>query len=254
MSVSPGPGEARKVRLEERTVLRCEAEGNPRPEVQWLHSTEAGGVQVVSSQARLDLLSTDYSQAGHYVCRATNTLDGELLSAQSDVVEVEVWGGPRVGEVGGAGGRVGEEVEVEVELCSSPPPLLTTWQWGAGLLLSPGGELDGRYRVELVELPHRQNCYLTTLTIQRAQHQDSGEYVVRVENEHGMDLVTVDLLISGQSHWTSVYCLPAPHTRHYNSRLAVHAVNNKCHHHAAHHLPRHSGGHHSPLHQTETLL
>ena len=197
--MSPGPGERRKVRLEERTVLRCEAEGNPRPAVQWLHSTEAGGVQVVGSQASLDILNTDYSHAGHYICRATNTLDGELLSAQSDVVEVEVWGGPRVGEVGGAGGRVGEEVEVEVEVCSSPPPLLTTWQWGAGILLSPGGELDGRYRVDLVELPHRLHCYLTTLTVQRAQHQDSGEYVVRVENQHGMDLVTVHLNISGQS-------------------------------------------------------
>lgn len=204
VSVSPPPGESLKVRLEDRSVLECQTEGNPRPALQWLHSTEAGGVQVVGSEARLDILTTDYSHAGHYICRASNTLHGEELSAQSDIVELEVWGGPRVGEVGGAGGRVGEEVEVEVELCSSPPPLITTWQWGAGILLSPGGELDGRYRVELAELPHRQDCYLTSLTIQRAQLQDSGEYVVRVENEHGMDLVTVQLHISGQSVSQSV--------------------------------------------------
>ena len=190
------------MRLEESTVLRCEAEGNPQPAIQWLHSTEAGGVQVVGSEASLDILSTDYSQAGHYICRATNTLHGEELTVQSDILELEVWGGPRVGEVGGAGGRVGEEVVVEVEMCSSPPPLLTTWQWGAGILLSPGGELDGRYRVDLVDLPGRQDCYLTSLTVQRAQHQDSGEYVVRVENEHGMDLVTVHLEISGETQYS----------------------------------------------------
>ena len=239
------------MRLEDRTVLRCEAEGNPQPTIQWLHSTEAGGVQVVGSEASLDILSTDYSQAGHYICRATNTIQGKDLTAQSDIVELEVWGGPRVGEVGGAGGRVGEEVVVEVEMCSSPPPLLTTWQWGAGVLLSPGGELDGRYRVDLVDLPHRQDCYLTSLTVQRAQHQDSGEYVVRVENEHGMDLVTVHLVISGQSV-QSVSSLVL--TQHFTSRLALHADNNKCRHHAAHHLPRHRHSHHSPLHQAETLL
>ena len=243
--VSPG------VRLGSSTVLRCEADGSPCPSIQWLHTTMAGGVQVVSNQPDLQMEAVDYSHAGDYICRATNHIDGVQHTAESEILQLKVEGAPRLVDVGEVRGRVGEDLEVEVEVCSQPPPSLTTWQWGPGILLSPGGELDGRWRVELVSHPdlHLQSCYLTSLAVRRAQLEDSGEYVVRVENQHGMDMITLQLVVSGRP---ALY--NSAITRLLISRLTLHALNHLRGHHAAHHLPRSRYRHHTPLHEKQTLL
>ena len=247
------PPVSRSVRLDTSTVLRCEADGSPCPTIQWLHTSPAGGVQLVGSQPSLQMVSVDYSQAGDYICRATNTIDGVQHTAESDIVQLSVEGGPRlVDVVGPVRGRVGSQLEVEVEVCSVPPPHLTTWQWGPGILLSPGGELDGRWRVEMVSHPHHHHhsCYLTTLTIARAQQEDSGEYVVRVENENGMDMITLQLDVTGG---TFLLLLQLKYLTFY-LRLTLHALYHFGGHHAAHHLPCHRDRHHPPLHQKQTML
>lgn len=129
-------------------VLRCKADGSPTPSYQWLHKLERGGeVEVVSTRQDLDLVSVGYDNSGEYICRAFNNINGVERSTESDVISVQVSGQPQLlashsGHMVTA--TVGDNVDLDIVLCSDPPPKANTWQWGGGVVLPAGGEVDTR--------------------------------------------------------------------------------------------------------------
>ena len=55
--------------------------------------------------------------------------------------------------------------------------------------------MDTRYRAELEPHPIMSQCHTSRLLVEGVDRGDSGKYVVRAENERGMDMVTVQLLV-----------------------------------------------------------
>ena len=87
-------------------------------------------------------------------------------------------------------------------------------------------------------------CYTSRLLVEGVDRGDSGKYVVRAENERGMDMVTVQLLVQGEgSHvlQLSVYlsCL------HCSDSLSMASVIG---------VPHHCGDHHHFLQSTQIVL
>ena len=181
-------------------VLRCGADANPPPQYQWLHKMDKNGeVNIVGRTRNLELLNIGYRESGEYICRASNIIDDEERVTESEIVKVKVEGQPELLDaepkiVSG----VGDDVVMSVLLCSDPPPDINTWQWGGGMVLSAGAQVD-RYRAEMEPHPSLDQCYHSKLIIARADQQDSKEYVVRAENDRGMDMVSMMLLVEGKN-------------------------------------------------------
>ena len=60
---------------------------------------------------------------------------------------IEVEGEPQLLDVNNIEAVVGDDVTMKIVLCSDPPPLVNTWQWGGGVVLPVGGEVDTRFKV-----------------------------------------------------------------------------------------------------------
>ena len=44
-------------------------------------------------------------------------------------------------------------------------------------------------------------CYISKLSVSNVDQGDSRQYVVRAENDRGMDMVTIQLLVQGTDKW-----------------------------------------------------
>ena len=196
--LSTEPRLERSVMVHNRTVLSCRAEGNPPPKYQWLQRLPQDQVVKRGYEAELVIGDAGYSDQGEYTCKAINMVDGERREASSNVIELKVSGVPQVvKQVGDVVGLNGRDTRLEAEFCSSPLPLRNTWEWG-GTVLPAGSELDSKYKAELVEHPHMQNCYISRLTVRGVGLRDSRSYTLMVENKHGRDTVPVFLNIKGE--------------------------------------------------------
>lgn len=94
--LSVGPTKVIKAKLYNKTVLSCEAEGNPPPRYKWLQMlpTQEVLIRKYSKEFVIDNVTYDYQ--GTFVCEATNEIDGEERSVQSDHIQVEVVGAPQI--------------------------------------------------------------------------------------------------------------------------------------------------------------
>ena len=54
-----------------------------------------------------------------------------------------------------------------------------------------------RYRAELEPHPRMDRCYISKLRVDNVKMGDSRQYVVRAENDRGMDMVTIQLVVQG---------------------------------------------------------
>ena len=54
-----------------------------------------------------------------------------------------------------------------------------------------------RYRAELEPHPQMDKCFISKLSVTNVGQGDSRQYVVRAENDRGMDMVTIQLLVQG---------------------------------------------------------
>ena len=197
--VSTHPVLERSVLVHNHTVLTCEAEGNPAVSYEWLQQLPSGQVRKRSHTADLVIEDVGYGDQGEYICMASNSIGGERREVQSEAVKLEVEGVPQVvKDVGEVTGIHGRDVRLEGEFCSDPLPVKSTWEW-EGVVLPAGSEVDGRYKAEMVPHPHKEDCYISRLTVRRVGLEDGRQYVLKVENMHGIDKVLVRLNIKGKN-------------------------------------------------------
>jgi len=80
--------------LYNRTVLVCEAEGNPPPSYQWLQKTNTAEetVYVRGAEQTLVIHNVTYEYQGSYFCKATNVISGVERTIQSDEINLSVMG------------------------------------------------------------------------------------------------------------------------------------------------------------------
>ena len=130
-----------------------------------------------------------------------------MREVQSEVIKLEVEGAPKLVKMEGeVFGIHGQDVRIEAEFCSDPVPVKNTWEW-EGVVLPVGSEVDGRYKAELVSHPHKEDCYISRLTVRRLGLADSRKYILNVENKHGKDMVPVLLTVKGKIISTQSYPL-----------------------------------------------
>ena len=181
------------------TRLECQAEGQPAPRYQWLHTTASGETTVRSYSSQLLISSVSYRDQGQYSCTATNIIRGQRREKRSGPVVVGVRGPPQVvSQSGQVVGIDGSDVRLEAEFCSDPSPSRSAWSWG-GVVVESGEEegQGGRFRADLVtSSPH---CYLSRLTVRGVGQEDSRQYTVTVTNIHGNDTQPVRLTVRGST-------------------------------------------------------
>ena len=180
-------------------TLSCAAEGSPAPNYQWLQQLPTGEVLVRGYEPELVIASLGYDHQGEFVCGARNSM-GEV---QSDPVTVEVKGAPSVSRLTVASEvvvRTGDDANLEVEFCSNPKPE-QKWELGpvggqaANIHLS-SNQRHGRFVVDkLRPTGAAKDCYLAVLRILGAHPADARQYLLRLENEHGVDTHSVKLVV-----------------------------------------------------------
>lgn len=89
-----GPDRLVVASLYNRTVLQCQAEGNPPPTFQWLQKTTTAEetVYVRGAEHMLVIHNVTYEYQGKYFCKATNFISGTERTTQSDQIDLSVMG------------------------------------------------------------------------------------------------------------------------------------------------------------------
>ena len=75
---------------------------------------------------------------------------------------------------------------------------IQTW-WNGSLKNAVIFTGHGRFHAETVKNhPNKPDCYISTLRINGAHHDDSHNYELRLSNQHGVDTHTIQLAVKGE--------------------------------------------------------
>ena len=91
-----GPSPIVQAKMNNKTVLTCEAEGNPAPRYSWLQMLPTQEVLIRGDSRELVIENITYDYQGEFVCQATNEINGEQRTVQSEPIKVEVTGAPQI--------------------------------------------------------------------------------------------------------------------------------------------------------------
>lgn len=213
--LSVGPTKVVSAKMYNKTLLTCEAEGNPPPRYSWLQMLPTQEVLIRGYSQQLLIENVTYDYQGEYVCKAVTDIKGEERSVQSDPIKVEVTGAPQVlhhlakHEINVP---IGADAALEVEFCANP---VSNQSWHLGdmgngsgnKVILAAGTGHGRFVAENVKRSvNKQDCYISILRINGAHPTDSHTYELRVSNQHGVDSHTIRLAVKGSS-CSSNYCV-----------------------------------------------
>ena len=197
--------------MNKRAVLTCEAEGNPPPRYQWLQKLPTQEVLIRGYEQQLVIKNTTYDYQGEFVCKASNTINNEERSVQSDGLFVEVSGAPQVMKYSAKHEvrvKTGEDAVLEVLFCADPKPN-QTWHLGdmgrgtGNRIILAAGTGHSRFVAETAKKANREDCYVSSLRINGAHTTDSHMYMLSISNKHGSDLHRVNLIVRGERHDTN---------------------------------------------------
>ncbi len=211
--LSVGPTKVVKARMYNKTMLNCEAEGNPPPRYTWLQKLPTNEVLIRGYSQQLLIENVTYDYQGEFVCKAVNEIGGEEREVQSEPIKVEVSGAPQVLRytarqeviVG-----IGEDAILEVEFCANP---MSNQSWHLGdmgkgsgnKVILAAGTGHGRFVAETVRgSPDKPDCYISSLKINGAHPTDSHTYELRLSNEHGIDSHSIRLAVRGKQHFAYI--------------------------------------------------
>ncbi|XP_065561304.1 hemicentin-1-like [Artemia franciscana] len=187
--------------------LECKGDGNPAPMFKWLQRPEPSEIGVVlkSDGKYLIMKNVSYDDQGEYICSTSNFINGKEKAAQSSPVTLKVIGPPQMTVPVSAKVLTitrGDEAEISVRFCSDPKPTRAVWQ--CGHLSVSVGTSNQRFIAESFKATKRPSCYEATLRIQRADVSDARQFTLLVENEKGVDSVSVSLRVIEPVSMTAV--------------------------------------------------
>ncbi|XP_037653920.1 hemicentin-2 [Choloepus didactylus] len=164
--VQPGP-RLLKVLAGEALDLNCVAEGNPEPTLSW--SKDGAALQGGGPEGSVHFAAIRASDAGTYLCEASNSAGVDAWELELRVLEPPHWGAD---ETSGLLERVaGENASLPCPARGTPKPQVT---WQKGPSLEP---LRGRPNVTVLD---EGSLFLTSVS-----PTDSGEYECQATNEAG---------------------------------------------------------------------
>ena len=202
--LSVGPSPIVQAKMNNKTVLTCEAEGNPAPRYSWLQMLPSQEVLIRGDSRELVIENITYDYQGEFVCQATNEINGEQRTVQSEPIKVEVTGAPQIMQYSAPKEVLvpdGTDTRIEVEFCANP---ISNQSWHLGDALTgnkvilASGTGHGRFVAEIVRASkNKPDCYISTLRINGAHAEDSHTYELRLSNQHGVDSHIVRLAVQG---------------------------------------------------------
>ncbi|XP_076359121.1 irregular chiasm C-roughest protein-like [Tachypleus tridentatus] len=160
--------------------LSCDADGNPNPEIAWLHEDSSG---IVGFGPQLVISNITPEKAGKYTCRITVSGFPEI----STNVMVYIKGPPTVKAKPVQYGETDQKVEVECSIYSVPSPARITWTKNSQVL-----EIDNTHGYEIVTQPLPDGVR-NLLIIHNADKSDFGTYNCSVWNDFGHDSMLISL-------------------------------------------------------------
>jgi len=177
-----------------KVILHCLADANPEPAYQWVQ--RLNDQVVIKGNARvLSLENLIFEDDGEYICTAHNIIRGEEKITQSAPVQLTITGPPRLylDPKTRFETAAGSDTAMEVKVCGEPRPEV---RWQVDHLVLTAGSAHGRFQADtLVKMSSHHNCYISRLGVQEAHREDSKSYQVHVENIHGSETHSLELLV-----------------------------------------------------------
>jgi len=193
-----GPSQEIMVVAGKSLTITCAAEGSPSPNYRWLQQTLSGEIFVRGYEQELKIESVNYEHAGQFFCEASNLVGGEKKETLSEPINTEIRGAPVIDFLSHPKELViaaGEDLEIRTRFCSNPKPVIS-WRSDKN---SPLVETDRR--TFDMDTEYGTPCSISILRISSTQISDSGEYILQIENEHGISshLISIIIVESGLS-------------------------------------------------------
>ncbi|XP_065289345.2 cell adhesion molecule Dscam2-like [Dermacentor albipictus] len=193
----------------------CQADGFPTPVIRWKMSTGgvSSGFVTIRSNAKLQVLENgslvlqhvDASDAGVYLCQATNGVGPELTHEAKLTVSVPA---TFITSSMSVTSRKGDKVHLQCDSIGDPP-LTITWYRDNVLL-----DMD-RHPRYTVNDHEREDGMASQLLLRDVRTNDTGTYACKVANSHGKDEMFIKLTVQEA---------PSPPTNVHVSHLASRSV------------------------------
>ena len=164
--------------------LDCSTRSTPEAAVRWFHKSLSGDISVITvddddDDDSLIIENIDYSDAGEYLCEASN-IAGTTLG---HVVTLTVAGAPAITRVISSNmtAVVGESLHIVLETCAVPEPEIVI------------SRNDVNLNTSFVLEKKNGGCYEATASLEMVDTALSGEYSVTVVNNLGSESVSAEL-------------------------------------------------------------
>ena len=188
-----GPSDNIMLVVGKSVTLTCSAEASPFPDYKWLQRTQSGATRTVSEAGQeLKIENVSYQDGGEYFCVASNTVAGELVEVTSQPVTVEVRGAPLISEEGETkeiSVGEGDSVDIKIQFCSNPTPVLS-WRSDQDILN------ENERREFDMETSGADHCATSVLRLLDVSERDSGDYLLQVENDHGQSVQRIRVIVT----------------------------------------------------------
>ncbi|TRY76871.1 hypothetical protein TCAL_03833 [Tigriopus californicus] len=168
--------------VDSSTKFECMADGNPKPQFEWLQKVSSNGNEQVYARAKsaiIDFRNVSYEQQGEWACAATNLIKDKERRVQSNSIQVSVTGPPQVLQIQSASEqsfRKESDAEIMVPFCSDPKPRNLHWIWST--LRVDEGESQGRFSASTIKNGDKEDCYVASLIISKSLPGDSRKFVM----------------------------------------------------------------------------
>uniref|UniRef100_A0A182U923 Ig-like domain-containing protein n=2 Tax=Anopheles melas TaxID=34690 RepID=A0A182U923_9DIPT len=161
--------------LDRKVTLACDVDGNPPPEIIWVHE-ESG--RIVSSSANITLMATRET-AGRYSCKASvrGFPDIEATAA------IQLKGPPTIRSPRQQYGSVNDNSQIQCDAIAIPKAKQVIWTYN-------GLEVSGENEHTILE-NHSPEGVRSTLIIPKSKRQHFGVYNCTVLNEYGSDSLEI---------------------------------------------------------------
>ncbi|KAL7637906.1 UNVERIFIED_CONTAM: hypothetical protein RMT77_011519 [Armadillidium vulgare] len=184
--------------LGNRTVLTCQANGDPKPKYEWFQVTPTGRKVRRGDNSSLTLDPVTYGHQGNYFCVAFSVIKGSRKDNHSKPIAMEVMGAPQVLRYSvekQVSVNKGDEAIIQMVFCSDPEPLRAIWEWAGGNQLDAGNGNRRFVAERLAKESGSNDCYQARLRIQNVEMTDAQKYHLTVQNEKGDDKYYVSLTV-----------------------------------------------------------
>ncbi|XP_063063403.1 neural cell adhesion molecule 1b isoform X1 [Engraulis encrasicolus] len=177
------------------TVLACDADGYPEPQVSWIRSgetlEEGDKYSFNDDGSEMTIREVNKLDEGEYTCRATNKA-GE----SEQELSLRVFVKPKITFLENqTATEMQEQVTLTCDATGDPTPTIT---WSFGQRVFTEGEQASWTRPEQHKSSDgnvvvRSDARVSSLTLKYAQYTDAGQYVCTARNAIGHDTQTMHL-------------------------------------------------------------